>query len=359
MKLYAAVTDGFSRWIDAVASTFAIMLDGVASPRVIHVTEGETGEFVIETIESSPSTSKQECIQIVEGQILHPPEAMKAVLSGSHIELRLRPDRFLFRPLELPSRADEFMHGIVQAQINRLTPWNPADAAFGWSTPVEAGPERIVVTIAATALNFVKPYVRALADFGGAASIAVFTTLPDAHSAGSRIKVWEEKVHETLEIGRIRQALVIVLVAAFMFTGTALGVDYIARANVKAQQNQLERQIADIRGAANDTRKNKRSIATAQRILEKRKIESSPATIVVETLARILPDNTYVTELRIEGDKLRITGITRDAPALVGLIEQSGRFKRANFFAPTTRSGSDPADHFHIEATIQPLGSSS
>jgi general secretion pathway protein L len=54
-----------------------------------------------------------------------------------------------------------------------------------------------------------------------------------------------------------------------------------------------------------------------------------------------------------------LTGVTRDAPALIELIEQSGRFTRATFFAPTTRSSSDTGDRFHIEAIIKPLGPSS
>ena len=76
--------------------------------------------------------------------------------------------------------------------------------------------------------------------------------------------------------------------------------------------------------------------------------------IVLEVLSQILPDHTYVTELRIEGDKMRLTGVTRDAPSLIRLIEQSLHFTRATFFAPTTRQPSDPGERFHIEAQIVP-----
>jgi len=62
-----------------------------------------------------------------------------------------------------------------------------------------------------------------------------------------------------------------------------------------------------------------------------------------------------VTELRVEGNKLRLVGVTRDAPSLIALIEQSGRFTQATFFAPTTRSPSDQGERFHIEAAIQSL----
>jgi general secretion pathway protein L len=95
-------------------------------------------------------------------------------------------------------------------------------------------------------------------------------------------------------------------------------------------------------------------MTTAKWELERRKHDAPLTVLVLETLSKILPDNTYLTELRVEGNKLRLTGITHDAPSLIGLIEQSGRFTRASFFAPTKRTSS--ADHFNIEAIIKPFG---
>ena len=95
--------------------------------------------------------------------------------------------------------------------------------------------------------------------------------------------------------------------------------------------------------------------ASPLRMLERRKYQTASSVIVLAVLSQILPDHTYVTELRIEGDKLRVIGVTRDAPALIRLIEQSPHFTRATFFAPTTRAPSDPGERFHIEAQIEPV----
>lgn len=349
MMMFPPIGEAFSGWIDSVTEFAACALGRFSSPRTVRLAEEKNDEFVLQVSkEAAGSDFTRERLRIVEGQIDHSRAAALAVpLAGSHIELVLQSERFLFRPLELPNRAAEFMHGIVRSQIDRLTPWSAADTAFGWSKPVEADAETILVTIAATPLTLVRPYVQAVADIG-AHSIAVFTTLPEGASDTPPIKVWEQTGRGIKDIGRIRQALITTLTAAGITVGLAVGANAIVGTTLTAQQDEITRQLS---GARADTRN------TGS--LERRKHDSPSTVLALEALSKILPDQTYVTELRVEGNKLRLTGVTRDAPALIELIEQSGRFTRATFFAPTTRSSSDTGDRFHIEAIIKPLGPSS
>src|SRR5262245_1737106 len=195
----------------------------------------------------------------------------------------------------------------------------------------------------------VRPYVQAVADIG-AHSIAVFTTLPQGASDATPIKVWDQTGRSVKNIGRTRQALITTLTAAGITAGLAVGANAIVGTILTTQQDEITRQLSGVRAA---------SIARNTGLLERRKHDAPSTVLALEALSKILPDQTYVTELRVEGNKLRLTGVTRNAPALIELIEQSGHFTRATFFAPTTRSSDDTGDRFHIETTIKPLGPSS
>jgi general secretion pathway protein L len=255
----------------------------------------------------------------------------------------------------LPGRAAEFLGGVVRAQIDRLTPWSAEEAVFGWSAPTEAGNDRIVVTVAATARAKIAPYVQALSELG-AQSIAVFAASQGAGAGVAPIKVLEHERSGALDVRRIRRGLIAILLLAAVLAGAAVSADFIVGGDLAARQNEFARKITERRAAIRsgaDT--NVDGAGGAERLLERRKHANPSAVIVIEALSQILPDHTYVTELRIEADKLRLIGVTQDAPSLIRLIEQSAHFTRATFFAPTTRSPSDPGERFHIEARIEPV----
>src|SRR5215467_2921672 len=259
----AAISEVLSHWIDSVCDLTASLLGRFASPRTVRLVEENNNEFVLQVDgESASPRTNFDLIRISEdpiGRNTLPP----AAVVGNHVELILRSDRFLFRPLELPNRATEFLPGIVRSQIDRLTPWSAADTAFGWSEPVKADTERMVVTIAATVFTLIRPYVQAITNIG-VHSIAVFTIPPEADLEKSPIKVWEQKGQGAKGVGRLRQVLVTVLTIACITAGVALGANVIVGTVLSAQQDDLARQISGVRSAAGMARG---SMTTVQRAL--------------------------------------------------------------------------------------------
>jgi general secretion pathway protein L len=357
MSLLVVIAKRFSRWIDAVAGTIAPLLDRLRRPCIVRVTEDKNGDLVFQPVQNLPGASSPPLRFRMVDSKLDPslPAQLAATLAGSRMELLLQPDHFIFRQLELPNRAAEFLHGIVRAQIDRLSPWNAADAAFGWSKPSEPSADRMVITVAATSRELLRPYLRSVTGLGSQA-IAVFAIPPQIDTSAGPIKIWEEGSAANSTMARARRALIFLLAAATVTASAAVGAAVFIGAQLDAQHKELERHIASLRAAKGANWSTAANTAAAARSnLMRRKHQAPPIVMVLETLSQILPDHTYVTELRVEGDKLRLVGITKDAPSLIGLIERSERFRRATFFAPTTHSPSEPGERFHIEAIIQPL----
>src|SRR5262249_9041639 len=148
----------------------------------------------------------------------------------------------------------------------------------------------------------------------------------------------EQSISSLLDFHRVRHAVLVVLlaiVAGGMLTtaGSSVYADML-----QSRHDELARKIAELRArarAAGDASSDARTEGLGA--LEIRKRETPASVLVLESLSRLLPDHTYVTELRIEGKRVQVIGVTRDAASLIKLIEESSHFTQATFFAPTTR----------------------
>lgn len=346
MNAYQQSVEAFHRWIDAVASTYLTGLALLRAERVARLTERPDGAFDCEwSLAGEAPVRAGEPIRFFDDHIAASPELTEK-FRGARVDLCLRADRFMFRPLALPSRASDFIEGIVRAQIDRLTPWTSRDAAFGWRPAGETGNDRMVVTIVATARSLIEPFVDALTGLG-AKSVIVFAPSPDD---GSMIKVFEHNAIEALETNRVRRVLVGALAGAGALCGVAVAASGVIGGDLQSRRDQLTSRIAADR--AEMPGHDRTSAAVVE--LERRKRETPSSVIVYDRVSQILPDDTYLTELRLIGDKLQLVGVTSDAPSLVRLIEKSPRFTKATFFAPTTRSPAEPLEHFFIEAHVEP-----
>ncbi|QPF93862.1 PilN domain-containing protein [Bradyrhizobium commune] len=328
-------------WTGTVAGSVVAGLERMVSPRLVRLVEDDKGIFALET--AKPENSLK-TIAFEDGKFAA--AGLAQIVRGSRVEIVLRPARFLFRPLELPARAADFLDGIVRAQIDRLTPWSAAEAVFGCSVPVAQGSEGITTLIAAAPRRLAMGCVEAVSPYHPSA-IAIVTEAAE----GGRIKVFEQRSRGAVDPARLSRTLQMVLgVAAIVAVAGSIAAGYLAD-SLSAQESELERQITQRRAAIRGSDGGERSPLA---LLERRKYDTPASVIVLESLSRVLPDHTYVTELHLAGDKLQIAGITRDAPSLIPLIEQSQHFARATFYAPTTRAASDPGERFHIEAQIEP-----
>jgi general secretion pathway protein L len=73
---------------------------------------------------------------------------------------------------------------------------------------------------------------------------------------------------------------------------------------------------------------------------------------VLEELARVLPNKTWIAELRLEGGKLSLVGYSASASSLIAIIEQSDLFSGTDFGSPVMPDPALHAERFHLITTV-------
>jgi general secretion pathway protein L len=350
--MISELKDLFGAWISAVAAAIrAVTARIVPRPRILFVEGDGFGFMARVTSAGKVGLLPPASFRLVQGrpEPALPPD-WQAALRGSRIDILMRPDQVLFRAVDFPKQATDFLDGMIRAQIDRLTPWTAGEAVFGITPPAPIANERIALTLAATSTQKIQPLVKLATDFG-AASVAGLVEVPEAVRDAEPVTVFDRAL--TRAAGAAIDApklLRLTLLGAALAAATSLAISAYAGSMLDAEQEELQHRIAQRRAALRINQPG----GSAETMLAKRKQTSPSSVMVLEAISRVLPDSTYVTELRVEGDKMQVVGLTQDAPSLIRLLEQSPQFTRATFFAPTTRAQNDPGERFHIEAHITP-----
>jgi general secretion pathway protein L len=340
----------FGEWIAAVTSAADAAVGQFVRSRRILLEEGDDGVFTARTIAAKKDMALPDLVFRLDSGRPQPPlpADWKAAFRGSRVEAQLQSGHVMTCLLDFPSKAGDFLDGMIRAQIDRLTPWTANDAVFGWSPPTPAANDRIDVTFAATSKLKVQPLLQ-FAQALDVASVAIYATASLGDGAPARIRLFDQLWRSAIGATRIPRLLRAILLSAGAAAAASLLISTYLGSSLQSQQDELQRQLSQRRAAL---RLDPNSAGSGLGLLAKRKQATPSSVVVLEAISRVLPDTTYVTELRIDGDKVQVVGMTQDAPSLIRLMEQSPQFSRATFFAPTTRAANESGESFHIEAHI-------
>ena len=328
-----------------VTAGFRRAFESVRRPRAIELREQADGSFLVTERRRGATTSLGTAPLKFgdDGGVAVPG---REFLARSRVHVFLSPSRFVFRSLELPRAAEPFLEGVVRSQIDRLTPWIATEAAFGWTRPLAAGADRIAVTVAATGRELIEPIVSAIVD--SRADSVQASTKAEESSTIIPVLFRSSDQPAALRFVRFLSIGLVILAAVFVIS---LGAWLVAGGYYDAREAELQTEIAQRRAGLMDQTGS--ALTRAVQSLQARKRATPSAVLVIEALSKTLPDDVYLTELRIEDGKVEMVGSAQDAPALIRLIEQSGQFSQATFFAPTVRA-QNGGETFHIEARPEP-----
>ena len=130
---------------------------------------------------------------------------------------------------------------------------------------------------------------------------------------------------------------------------------FVAYDRISYSAKQLDTELNIERGQAADVERKEHEIlalATQNRFLSQQK----QAPLLVSLLAdisQLLPDNSWLTEIEVAGNTIRIRGYSTSASDLIALIDNSRRFRNAEFAAPVVQDGPRKEERFDLTFEVR------
>ena len=270
------------------------------------------------------------------------------------IAVRLDERRALRTTASLPLAAERNLAQVIGFEFERLVPFKQSDAYFAYRvTARDKAAQTIAVELTIVPHVELAKIVAALPGLGfRAAEIQVAggagetpTIIPFAN---------ENRIARSRSGRRINFALGAV---AMLF---AIACIAIPLWRDRATIDSLDVQIANARHQAEASAALQKQIDAEnrdQRFLIDRKQASPTITELLATLTQLLPDDTYLTELEVKGDEVRMVGLTGSATALLAAIAKSPSFRDASFESSITHDTKTNRERFDIGARIAKRGS--
>jgi general secretion pathway protein L len=351
------------RWIEVLAALFVAWRARRREGRSLIIRD-EDGQRVIlpavpdqDALIRDPSQEESPRCILSAGKAI-PGDMVRAARDGFVI-LELPADRVVTRRTNVPAQAREFLAGIVRNQLERLSPWPPDQAVYGFDAEVSGEDAAILdVRVLMTSRAAIDSAIEELAAIGLRVD-RVVAREADAQVGGkaaSPVVIWSRVGDASREsLAEMRRRIGIGIAAA---VGTAVVLTLWALMSASAIRDENEALAARSKALQRQVQGGRTPASVAALPPAERawvaKESSAASVIVLEALSRALPDTAYLTEIRVEGATLRIVGLADDAPALLAPLEQSGHLSNVRFFAPTTRGPDGKRFRFHIEARVEP-----
>jgi general secretion pathway protein L len=90
-------------------------------------------------------------------------------------------------------------------------------------------------------------------------------------------------------------------------------------------------------------------------LVQRKRNSRSVSQLLFET-THVLPDDTWLNELQVNGADIQIVGYSMSASRLIGLLERSQTFRNTTFRSPVTRDAKTDRERFHIAARVEQEG---
>jgi general secretion pathway protein L len=278
-------------------------------------------------------------------------------LEKADLIFRLTKKYAIQKELSLPAAAKENLYQVVTYELSRYSPFS-AEHAYYAVKPLDVinEPGQIRVMLILTAREVLDTFSRDLRSFGMIPKFADYDELPndleDNDEPYNLLPEWlREKTDRTAQF---IHASLTGLVALLLLAALALPVWFESRS-----VNALQEKIDAIEKEAKNTKALQAEVDAlvdeTQQLITK-KAEKPPVVAVLDTLSKLIKDDTWLAYAQYASGQLQIQGESPAASTLISVLEASDVFANAKFVSPVTRDNVSKLERFQITVDITKAG---
>jgi general secretion pathway protein L len=270
-------------------------------------------------------------------------------VAGRTTVLRLDEQDVLGKSVSLPLAAERDLGQVLAFEMDRETPFSAED--LYWNHRIETVDRqggRISVRLVLTPKAGLSGLLAALGQAGLHPTRAEIADGPDA---GSFLPLDGDGGRADRPSSRLLWPLA----ACCAVLGLATASIPFVRQEIALAS--LDREIALARAGATEAdglRQEIERLSGSADFIESEREKAGRPLVVLAAATRVLPDDTYLTEMELRQRKVTLTGRSAAAARLIGPLAADGTFRNPGFAAPVTRLEALHSELFTINAEVGP-----
>lgn len=268
------------------------------------------------------------------------------------LALALPPRQVLRKELQLPLAVEENLRTVLQYEIDHYTPFRSDQVYFDYRVlQRDLGLGKIKVLLGVVPRQVVDDEVARLQRWNLAAQAAV--VIDDLRPQAPALDFLPADVRPKHKLGVSRRNLMLAAVVALLGL-TALALPIVIKRQASIALIPIVEQADRATRSVERLRDRVQAEQARYNLLIQKKREHPSVILLLDELTRLLPPDTWVQQLSLNGNNLQIQGDTGSSSKLIGLVENSRILRGANFMAPLTKAPNGNTEHYQLGAEVEP-----
>jgi general secretion pathway protein L len=278
-------------------------------------------------------------------------------LQKASLIFRLTKEHAIQKELSLPAAAKENLYQVVSYELSRYSPFSVDQVYFAVKAlDVVNEPGQIRVMLILVAREMLDSIYADLKAFGMIPKFVDYEDTPnDLDESEEPYNLLPEELREkTGKTEKLIHASLIGLVSLLMVAALALPVWFEYR-SVNALQEKIdgiEKEAKNIKALQAEV---DALVDETKQLIEK-KTEKPPVVAVLDTLSKLIKDDTWLAYGQYASGQLQIQGESPTASTLISVLEASDIFANTKFVSPVTRDNVTKLERFQITVDITKAG---